>query len=654
MAHPPSKILHLTILGGFIAEGPNGRPVDITSKKNRALLAILALSPQLSASRDGLANLLWSDRDDAHARSSLRQSIALMRRELGETVLAAIDISDETISLIADRVEVDALNFLRLAEARDAASLRRAAELYRGELLAGFIISDPAFDDWLESERARFSEIALRTLDRLVLLETGPAEIATAKRLLALDQMRESSHRLLMQAYAHNGEKALALKQFDICKELLHQELHVAPAQETAELRERIANNSVAQRSSSASSSLPNKPSIAVMPFQNLSGNPEQEYFADGLTEDIITALSRVSGLTVIARTSSFIYKGQNLDTKRVAGELGVAYVMEGSVRRAGDRLRVTAQLIDGMTGHHVWAERYDRPAGDIFDIQDEIMRSVAASTETQIQLSEGAAIEARRIGEPKAAELVMRAWGRIHDFTPEALAQAAELAERAILLEPMNPRAHIIRARVHMNQLWFGVIAHNEANVETGLRLAETGVRLAPRDEWAHFCMAFAYEMAGRPEDAVAECRRAIELNPNFSNGYSELGRALAALGQSQEAIEACRTALRLNPRDPSNWERHNTLALAHFTAEDYEASLQEARTAVQRRREVPEGLIILAAAASALGAVEEATRTVAQCAARWPNIRLGNIAPIYVPIFREADRQRLWDTLRKVGFPE
>jgi TolB-like protein/class 3 adenylate cyclase len=397
------------------------------------------------------------------------------------------------------------------------------------------------------------------------------------------------------------------------------------------------------------------KPSIAVLPFTNMSGDPEQEFFADGLTEDIITALSRVSGLIVIARTSSFVYKGQKVDAKRVAKELNVRYIMEGSVRRAGDRVRVSAQLIDGITGHHVWAERYDRPAGDVFDIQDDIMRSVAASTETQIQLSERLAIESRAPGEPKAGDLTMRAWGRIYDFTPEALAEAAELAEQAIRLEPANPRAHIIRARVHVNRLWFGVIEHNDANVALGLQLAQAGLRLAPRDEWAHFCMGFAYELAGRMEDVVAECKRAIELNPNFSNGYSELGRALAALGQAEEAIDACRTALRLNPRDPSNWERHATLAIAHFTAGNYEASLREARIVVQGRPELPEGLIMLAAMASALGEIEEARRVVNQCVARWPNMRLGNVMPIYIPYFtREEHRQKLWTALGRAGFPE
>ena len=404
-----------------------------------------------------------------------------------------------------------------------------------------------------------------------------------------------------------------------------------------------------------ASKAATDKPSIAVLPFVNMSGDPEQEYFADGLTEDIITALSHFSGLTVIARTSSFLYKGQKVDTKRVAKELSVGYVMEGSLRRAGDRVRVTAQLIDGMTGHHVWAERYDRPTGDIFDIQDEITRSVAASTEIQIQMSERLAIESRAPREPKASELVIRAWGRIYDYTPEAFADAAELAEQAIRLEPTNRRAHIIRARVHMNRMWFGVVPHTDANIALALQLAETGLRLAPRDEWAHYCMGFAHELMGRTKDALAEYHRTIELNPNFSNGYAACSRMLAILGESSEAIDACQMALRLNPRDPTNWERHNTLAIAHFVAGNDEMCLQEARMTVQACPMLPEGLIMLAAAASAQGAMDEARHAAAECMSYSPGIRLESMAPVYLlRLMGQQDRERLSALLVKAGFPE
>jgi adenylate cyclase len=397
------------------------------------------------------------------------------------------------------------------------------------------------------------------------------------------------------------------------------------------------------------------KASIAVLPFINMSGDPEQEYFADGLTEDIITALSRVSGLTVIARTSSFTYKAQKVEVRRVAKELDVRYIMEGSVRRASNRVRVTAQLIDGITGHHVWAERYDRSVGDLFDIHDDIVRSIAATAEIQIQLSEPLRIETRAINDLKAGELAMRAWSRVYDFTAEAFSEATELAEQAIRLEPKNARAHIIRARVHLDRLWFGLIPHDEANVVMGLQFARSGLRLAPRDEWAHWCMAFAYEQTGQLKEMRAECERAIELNPNFSIGYGGLGRAFAFLGQPMEAIEACQVALRLNPRDPSNFDRHAALAIANFVKEDYEAAFQEAETVTQGRPESPEGHILRAAAASALGKTDEAQSAVAECIARWPNISLANVSPSYIPRFFHVEHhQRLLAMLLKAGLQD
>ena len=201
------------------------------------------------------------------------------------------------------------------------------------------------------------------------------------------------------------------------------------------------------------------KPSIAVLPFANMSGDPDQEFFVDGLTEDIITALSRISALWVIARTSTFTYKGKPTDVKRIAQDLGVRYVMEGSVRRAGERLRVTAQLIDAATSHHVWAERYDRSLADLFDIQDEITRSVVASTETQVLLAELQAAKSRPSTDLRARDLVTRAWARSYDLTPEAIAEASDLVEEAIRIDPSNPTVHRTRALIFLCRFFVGEI---------------------------------------------------------------------------------------------------------------------------------------------------------------------------------------------------
>ena len=398
---------------------------------------------------------------------------------------------------------------------------------------------------------------------------------------------------------------------------------------------------------------LASKPSIAVLPFTNMSSDPEQQYFSDGLTEDIITALSRISGLLVIARASTFTYKDRPTDVKRIARELGVRYVMEGSVRRAGARLRVTAQLIDAMTGHHVWAERYDRPLADLFDIQDEITRSVAASTQTQVQFAEAQAAGSRPTTDLKARDLAARAFARVYDQTPEALADASRLVEEAIRIDPQDPLAHRVRGLVFFNRLWWGEIAHDEASVAQALQLARTALQLAPRDEYGHYLMALAHAEAGRLEDAIAECERGLEINPNCSLILGELGNYFGLLGRSEEAIEMCRLTLRLNPSDPSNFWHHHTIAAAHFTAADYQAALRESRKIARARAHLQSG-VIWAAAAAGLGNPGEAQAAVAYCLAQRPDLCVGKVVPDVLPRFaRDEDHQRLLTLLRQAGLP-
>jgi TolB-like protein/class 3 adenylate cyclase len=400
---------------------------------------------------------------------------------------------------------------------------------------------------------------------------------------------------------------------------------------------------------------LPDKPSIAVLPFENMSSDPEQEYFADGLTEDIITALSRVSSLFVIARTSTFTYKGQPTDVKRVAKELGVRYVMEGSARRAGDRLRITAQLIDAIVGHHVWADQYDRSVADIFDIQDEITHGVAASVVTHVHLAERQAAALRPSIDLKARDLVTLAMGRLYDLTSDAFADVADLAEQALRLEPMYPRAHLMRAAAFLHRLSMGEVPHDPENVARGIDLAQTAARLAPRDEYSHWMMAFAYAEAGRLEDAVVECELGLAVNPNWSALLADMGDYLAFLGRSNEAIEVCRLALRLNPRDPSNFWRHSSIATAHFVAADYGDALEKGKRVARWHPNFLRGAIVWAAAAAALDRMDEARVAVACCLAQRSDLRVRNIVPHFMMRFaRDDDHERLLAMLRKAGLPE
>jgi TolB-like protein len=296
--------------------------------------------------------------------------------------------------------------------------LARATALYRGDLLDGLDVRDPAFEEWLLFERQRLRDLAraalAKVLDRHVATGTHDQAGVAARRLLALDPLHESAHRALMRIYAQQGQAALALKQYQLCRDALQDELGVKPEAETERLYQSIREKrAMASRASSqappaaiaaearspsdapplqpdpATATASARPSIAVLPFENLSDDPEQQYFSDGITEDIITALSRVKWFFVIARNSSFTYKGRIVDVKQVARELGVRYVLEGSVRKAGGRVRISGQLVQAETGQHIWADKFDGELANVFDLQDQVTASVVAAIEPSLRQAE-------------------------------------------------------------------------------------------------------------------------------------------------------------------------------------------------------------------------------------------------------------------------
>lgn len=669
-------VLTIRLLGGFEARLGVGPPAAFPTKKARALLAYLAARPAQAHSRDQIAELLWGARADEQARGSLRRTLSDLRKALPLADSEWLVSDGDTVRLDGGSVDVDVARFERLAANGGAGALEQAIELYGGEFLAGFGLQEGAFEEWLRTERERLRQLALKALTKLLAHHTAsealdPA-IQTATRLLALDPANEPAHRTLMQLYARQGRRSEALRQYRICAEALMRELGVRPDAATEALYRELQQEQGTAPPNEATKStrqgvgyepppLADKPSIAVLPFANLSGDPEQEYFADGLVEDIIGALSRISALWVIARASTFSYKGKQIDVKQAARELGVRYVMEGSVRRSGERVRVTAQLVDAITGRPVWAEHYDRPLANLFDIQDEITRSVAATTETQIMLAEGQAIaemlsKGVRSRDLEVRYLITRAWSRMYDQTPDAIEEASRLTEEAVRLDPEHPRVSLIRARIIFNELWFGEIPHDKANLSRAMELAKAALRYAPRDEFAHLVMAWAwaYAATGRLEEAVAECERGLEINPNASLIHGNRGVFLAALGRSQEAIEACRLALQLNPRDPSNFWRYWGIAMAHFAAEEYAAALQQAKKIALSRPQL-QSAIIWAASAAALDNAAEARTAVENCLVQRPDLTIGNVVPRFTLRFaRAADHERLLALLRKAGLPE
>jgi len=352
-----------------------------------------------------------------------------------------------------------------------------------------------------------------------------------------------------------------------------------------------------------ASPPLPDKPSIAVLPFQNLSGDPEQEYFADGMVEEITTALSKVRWFLVIARNSTFAYKGRAVDVRQVARELGVRYVLEGSVRKAGNRVRISGQLIDAATGNHVWAERYDRELANIFAVHDEITERVVAAIEPQLYAAEHFRSQRKPPESLDAWECVIRALSSVGQGTRVGDMEAEGLCRRAIAIAPGYGQAHSLLA-------WALMRRPARLGGDIGSVLPEAmpesraALGLDERDPWAHLSHGLVLWRTRRHNEAERAFRRALELNPNFALAHACLGLPLAVRGELKEAIRTAQHALLLSPNDRIIGARASeAVAHAYFGAEHYADCVARARTAIDSAPELQIAHRLLIAAAAMQG---------------------------------------------------
>jgi adenylate cyclase len=398
---------------------------------------------------------------------------------------------------------------------------------------------------------------------------------------------------------------------------------------------------------------LPDKPSIAVLPFQNMSGDPEQEVFADGMVEDITTALSKLRWFFVIARNSSFAYKGRAVDVKQVGRELGVRYVLEGSVRKAGNRLRVTAQLVEAETGNHVWAERYDRDLADIFTVQDEITELVVAAIEPELYAAENIRSQRKPPESLDAWECVIRALTAIGQGTPEAIIEAEALCRRAIAIAPNYGQAHsllawaLLRRTMRSDDLRT-VMPEITAEAQTALALDD-------RDPWAYMVQAQLLNRLRRFDDAARASRRAFELNPNFAPAYAMLAITLAFQGAFDEAIGSAQHALGLSPNDRNvglfAWLGS---ANAQFAVGRYDEAVASARLAIENGPGHIGPHTFLTAALALRGdmmAAAEARDALLRLRPGFSLTWMKENMPI--PLTGEL-KERLAEGLRKAGIPE
>ncbi len=395
---------------------------------------------------------------------------------------------------------------------------------------------------------------------------------------------------------------------------------------------------------------LPDKPSIAVLPFDNLSGDPDQEYFADGIAEDIITGLSRNRGFFVIARNSSFTYKGRAVDIRQVARELGVRYVLEGSVRKAGNRVRITAQLIDATTGSHVWADRYDRDLADIFAVQDEITQTVVATVAPELLSAEIQRAQRKAPENLDAWDCVMRSFWHLARTTEDDNAKARQLARQAIELDPGAAAGFSALAVTHVMDSVYGWGESAAQSVMDSLAAAQQAVALDNRDALAQAFLGLANVMLKRHDDGIRRLETAIEIDPNLAIAHSILGLGLALSGKSEEAAAHLNEALRLSPRDPFKFLWLFQRGVAAFVGTDYEEATEWAREAIDENPRFPSGHRLLATSLGQLGRLPEARVALDEFLHLVPDATIESIK-VQTPWKHTADLERWADGLRKAG---
>jgi adenylate cyclase len=399
---------------------------------------------------------------------------------------------------------------------------------------------------------------------------------------------------------------------------------------------------------------LPDKPSIAVLPFENLSGDREQEYFADGMVEEIITALSRFRQLFVIARNSSFTYKCRAVDVKQVGRELGVRYVLEGSVRRAGNRVRITGQLIDTSNGAHLWADRFESGLEDVFDLQDQVTANVVGAISPKLEQAEIDRSRRKPTENLDAYDYYLRGLASLHQWTKESTEETLSNLYRAIELDPNFASAYGMAARTYVRRKAGGWITDRDHEYAEAIRLARRAADLGKNDAVALATAGFALSsIAGDHEKGKILTDQALALNPNLAWAWMFGGWARLWLGEAEAAIERFSRALRLSPNDPDSFGMYYTTALAHFFTGRYNEAVSWADRAAAEKPDIVLPVIVAAASNALVGQDEWAKRAMSQVRRIDPTLRMSNFKDLF-PIQRSADFERLSEGLRKAGLPE
>ena len=565
-----AKTLRLNVLGPFHAQWSDGEPLEVTGKKTQGLLGYLAVESARPHSRERLAGLLWSETGDERARHNLRQALSKIRRSYGPLISSTGD----TLALDLEQCSVDARDFDALARSKDVADLERCMALYRDDLLDGLVLREELYDEWLLGAQHQFRRTACDVIERLAVTLAAtdrPDEaVDVFNRRIAMDPACEPAHRHLMELFDRIGRRSDALRQYEFLADALGRELGTEPSPETNAVYERIrtAGGRGVPRESSPEVTSPRPsehelPTVAVLPFDNLSG-PQDSYFVDGMVEDIITALSHFSSLMVISRGSTFAYRGREVSDRDAAAELHAQFLVRGSVRRAGDRVRLNVQLLDAHAGSTLWAHRFDREIEDVFVVQDELSSVIVATLAGRVEAARLA--KARRAPPERldAYDYVLRGKEHHHRYTREDCEAAINMFEHAVESDPGYAQAHAWLACGLGLAMRFRPREYDEL-LDQAEVAAKHGLALDESDSECLRILAQIALMRRNLQLAIRHQERGLFLNPNDDRSVCAMGEILSFAGRCEEAEGWVRKAMRLNPYHPPRYWAHLARVLFH-----------------------------------------------------------------------------------------
>jgi TolB-like protein/DNA-binding SARP family transcriptional activator/Flp pilus assembly protein TadD len=732
----------LQLFGGFRLVGEDGKSASLPDRA-RALLAYLAVAAS-PVPRQILAELLSADGGEQEQRTTLRQVVYLVRKVVPNGVALA---PESDLALNDALVTADVRLFQRSIARGDDRSLTEAVELYRGPFLYGERSPSPAFEDWLSARRSEFLEQALEALLKLsrwdAAADRHDSALTSARRALALDPLREDFHRQAMRSLAAMGQRCNALRQYEVARQTLAEELGVEPEHETEALRQEIARGAERDLASQSAVDPPASPevvhafapagegvtatpdhaasarlvsrlgpiigrwravarlplaaammsllllaagiwwlatsrptpspplslaaqgglatiaapalSIVVLPLVNVSGDPDQEYFADGITDDLTMDLSRIDGSFVIARHTAFTYKGKDVDVREIGHELGIRYVLAGSVRRAGEQVTINAELIDAATAEQVWVERFEGSRLDLPALHNEVTGRIAATLRLELVAAAARRVEQDRLPDPAAAEDALRGWAILYSpYSREKWAEARRLFEVAIAKDPNTTRALIGLAHVLLGYSNSPIEDRQHADA-----LLRRALDLEPNRAATHFVLGTLYRDQGRMPEAADAYQTALALDRNYARAYLYLGLTLAHMGRAEEAIALAQRAMRLNPRDPNIADHFFVLGKAQILlgrSDEAIASLQRASAANPRLWYVH---MDLAAAYGMQQRIDEAKRELAESLRLRPEFAslaaIKAAMPQYDYLSRLALAQEtVFTGMRRAGLPD